>query len=117
MVDVTFRTEDGQAALRQQYNFAKLLEQYRFKSADMTMKFAPGEVISRFADSPEALKELIINYGIKEEFRDMLSADVTFAGRLLNGIKAPEARPTILMSTSVMCLGYGRTNCWQCVPW
>lgn len=93
MVDVTFRTADGQAALRQQYNFAKLLEQYRFKSADMTMKFAPGEVISRFADSPEALKELIINYGIKEEFRDMLSADVTFAGRLLNGIKAPEGSP------------------------
>ncbi|MBZ4678418.1 MAG: hypothetical protein JG763_1047 [Shewanella sp.] len=93
VVDVTFRTEDGQAALRQQYNFAKLLEQYRFKSADMTMKFAPGEVISRFADSPEALKELIINYGIKEEFRDMLSADVTFAGRLLNGIKAPEGSP------------------------
>ncbi|MCE9853746.1 zinc-dependent metalloprotease [Shewanella chilikensis] len=93
VLDVTFRTADGKAVSKQQFNFANLLQQYRFKSADMTMKFAPGEVISRFADSPEALKELIINYGIKEEFRDMLSADVTFAGRLLNGIKAPEGSP------------------------
>ncbi|MGI2855455.1 zinc-dependent metalloprotease [Shewanella algae] len=93
VLDVTFRTADGKAVSKQQFNFANLLQQYRFKSADMTAKFAPGEVISQFADSPETLKELLVNASIKAEYRDLVTADVTFAGRLLNGIKAPEGSP------------------------
>lgn len=92
-LDVTYKQADGSVALRQQYNFGKVLEQYRFKSGDMKVKFEPGEVISQFSDSPEALKELIIKSQINPKFQDLLTADVSFSGRLLNGIKTPASSP------------------------
>ncbi|RTR37934.1 hypothetical protein EKG38_15295 [Shewanella canadensis] len=93
-VDVTFKmVEDGSVAMRKSYNFAELLAQYRFKSGDMKAKLEPGEVISKFSDSPEALKDLILNYAINPSFHDKLDMDVAFSGRLLNGIKVPASSP------------------------
>lgn len=93
-VDVTFNwIKDGTPALKKSYNFAKLLEQYRSKSEDMTIKLAPGEVVSQFSDSPEALRELILKYGIVPDYQDQLTPEVVFSGRLLNGIKAPASSP------------------------
>ena len=93
-VNVTFNwIKDGTPALTQSYNFAKLLEQYRSKSGDMTNSLALGEVISKFSDSPEALKELILKYGITPDYQDQLTPEVVFSGRLLNGIKAPASSP------------------------
>ncbi len=93
-VDVTFKFKsDDSVGLRQSYNFAELLKEYRFKQSSMNNKFEPGDVIARFSDSPEALKELILQSKISEAYRDRLYPEVTFSGRLLNGMKTPASSP------------------------
>ena len=93
-VDVTFKFKsDDSVGLRQSYNFAELLKEYRFKNSDMATKFEPGEVIARFSDSPEALKELILQSKISAAYRDKLYPEVIFSGRLLNGMKTPASSP------------------------
>ncbi|SQH78462.1 protein of unknown function [Shewanella benthica] len=73
-VNVTFNwIKDGTPALTPSYNLAKLLEQYRSKSDDMTHSLALGEVSSKFSDSPEALKELILKCGITPDYQDQLT--------------------------------------------
>ncbi|TKB49505.1 hypothetical protein FCL40_08270 [Ferrimonas sediminicola] len=94
-VKVTYSWIDGDAvALQTSYNFADVLESYRFNSNDLKFKLQPGEVISEFSDSPEALKELILKTKINPNFQSQLYiSDVQFSGRLLNGMKAPESSP------------------------
>lgn len=94
-VEVTYNwISDDTPALRQSYNFADVLESYRFHSDDLEYKLQPGEVISKYSDSPEALKELIFKSKINSNYQGQLYVgDVKFSGRLLNGIKAPESSP------------------------
>ncbi|WP_417348289.1 zinc-dependent metalloprotease [Ferrimonas sp.] len=94
-VKVTYNWIDGDAvALQTSYNFADVLESYRFNSNDLEFKLQPGEVISQYSDSPEALKELILKSKINPNFQTQLYiSDVQFSGRLLNGMKAPKSSP------------------------
>lgn len=94
-VNVTYSwIENDQLALQTSYNFTDVLESYRFHSDDLEFKLQPGEVISKFSDSPEALKELILKSQINSSFQEKLYiSDVKFSGHMLNGMKAPESSP------------------------
>jgi len=96
VVNTTFKMiEDGSVALQASYNLAELLADYRFQD-DLENKFQPGEIISQLSTSQEVtdtLKELILKTKISSEYQDLLTVEFDFEGRLLNGIKAPNASP------------------------
>ncbi|SHH34539.1 zinc-dependent metalloprotease [Ferrimonas marina] len=91
-----FRFDDGSPALTRDYKLADLLAAYRSNAEKLdgeTTPLAPGELVTRLQDRPDLLKDLVLKFGIVPDYWDQLHADITFSGRMLNGMKSAVTDP------------------------